>query len=130
MGSGETLRQASRLDTLFAILLEEARARPDFASRLLDALTDGPAEDFGMPDDAEETPYAVFSFAAVLHTEGEERLRQCLAIITSKEQLLELAADQHIPVEGDFSDASLDAVVDAVIEGAKFRLQDRMSAAI
>ncbi len=65
----------------------------------------------------------------MLHTEGEERLRQCLAIIPDKDQLLRLADGQHIPVTGDFTDAPLSAVVDAVIEGTKFRLQDRMAAA-
>jgi hypothetical protein len=129
MGSGETVRQASRLDRLFAILLEEARERPDFADRLLSALTDGPEDVFDAPEDDEEPAFSLFSFVAVLHTEGEERLRQCLAIIPSKEQLLRLADDQHIPVTGDFTDAPLSAVIDAVIEGTKFRLQDRMAAA-
>lgn len=133
MGSGETLRQAGRLDRLFAILMQEARERPDFADRLLSALTDEADPDALMmengEDEREETPFAIFSCVAVLHTEGVDRLRECLSIIPDKEQLLRLAEDQHIPVSGDFSEAPLADVVEAVIEGTKFRLEDRFAAA-
>jgi hypothetical protein len=133
MGSGETLRQTNRLDRLFAVLMEEARERPDFADRLLSALTDEADPDAFMMDGDEdeggESPFAVFSCVAVLHTEGVDRLRECLSIIPNKEQLLQLAEDQHIPVSGDFSEAPLADVVEAVIEGTKFRLEDRLAAA-
>lgn len=129
MEPGKDLRQAKRLERLFAIFLEEAKARPELASRLFDAL----GEDYHLEQDlgapvAPAQKLGEFSLVAILHTEGEERLRQCLAIIPGKERLLLLAEEQHVPLDPATYHKTLPEIIDAVVEGVKFRLHDRLAA--
>jgi len=131
MGSHEDLRKAERLERLFAIFLEEARMRPELADRLIEALQGGD-DDFERDLDAEqpgEREASAFSLVAILHGEGEERLRECLSIIPSREHLLVLADEQHIPLPAGIGEKPLAEIVEAVVEGVKFRLNDRLAAA-
>lgn len=130
MGSHEDLRKAERLERLFAIFLEEARMRPELADRLLEALEgDGDIERDVDTGQAAERDASAFSLVAILHAEGEERLRECLSIIPSREHLLMLAEQQHIPLDAEIGEKALPEIVEAVVEGVKFRLNDRLAAA-
>jgi hypothetical protein len=108
------------------VIAAEARERPDFAERLaaaMDAAIGAPQN----PDELAQAP--AFSFVAVLHLRGEEELRALLQANGDPAALLRAAEEQHIPVADGAEERGLAGVIDAVVEGAHFRLADRLAAA-
>ncbi|MBC8051293.1 MAG: hypothetical protein H7X92_14270 [Chitinophagales bacterium] len=131
MAAEDTIHAADRLDRIFEVISAEARARPDFAARLLYAFA-GSDDDFISAFDAgaaEAAPGLSFSFVAVLHTRGEVELRALLNRAPNTSALLKLADEQHIPYDPAMTEAAFPHVIDALVEGARFRLNDRLAAA-
>lgn len=131
MATENIIHAADRLDRVFEVISAEARAKPDFAARLLYALL-GVDDDFSQafePDAPEPAPDLAFSFVAVLHTRGEAELRNLLNAASSPLALLQMADEQHIPYDPGVGGASFAEVIEALVEGARFRLNDRLAAA-
>ncbi len=131
MATEDTIHPADRLDRVFEVISAEARAKPDFAARLIYALTES-RDDFDAafePDAPNASGMLSFSFVAVLHTQGEAELRRLLNSARDAEELLRLADEQHIPYDPGIAGAALPEVIGALIEGARFRLNDRLAAA-
>ena len=133
-----TLRAGEILAQLFSVILEEARAKPDFAARLVAALPGeviARVEKAGIPKKA--TPRKkfdpdAFSLIAVLARQGESELRVKLKGIKTREHLKKLADAQHIPVERSLFEnkkVGLDKIRDAIIAGTKRRTADQFAAA-
>ncbi len=128
METEDTIHPADRLDRIFEVISAEARANPEFAARLVHALAEN-REDFDTAFEPDAPDALSFSFVAVLHTQGEPELRRLLDKARNAEELLRLADEQHIPYDPDIAEAPLPKVITALVEGARFRLNDRLAAA-
>jgi hypothetical protein len=134
-GSSQEMGADEILERLFGVILDEARRRPDFAHRLVDALPVSAVariEKSARPQPAKYTfnPNA-FSLVAVLQTQGEDGLLRQLNPIDRKERLREIAKAQHIPLTGKAAQrkATLGEIRAALVRGAKARLAGREAAA-
>jgi len=134
-----TLRADEILTRLFGVILDEARARPEFAEQLMAALpreviarvekTAAPKKK-GAPR-KKFNPYT-FNAESVLAREGESALRTRLKSIKRREYLQLLADAQHIPVERSlFGDKNVkpDKIREAIVTGTKRRSAARFAAA-
>ncbi len=143
------------LEKLFAIIIDEARRRPEFARRLQTALPKIQEADCqrtpAPKPGATTTPLSpkapgktkcrtgrgrfdphAFSLIAVMKREGEAALRAHLAGVRLRSQLLKMAEAQHIPVERSLftrKGVPLSKAREALIAGVKQRIQDRLAAA-
>ncbi|MDX2263898.1 MAG: hypothetical protein NW215_02855 [Hyphomicrobiales bacterium] len=131
MAGKDPVHPADRLERIFEVIAAEARARPEFASRLLAAI-DGAAKDVFNPFAPEGPSWSAapsFSFVATLHMEGSEALKAKMRAVGSAEVLLAMADEQHIPYNQAVDRKNFSAVVDRLAEGALFRLNARLAAA-
>ena len=123
------------LERLFAAVLEEARSNGSFAEKLVAALPShavvrvetrsarsGASRKTGTH---KEQPV---SLTRLMNREGELALREFLKKRTTR-QLRDLVERQQIPIGIGGSDRDLAALRDAIVEGVKFRIADRLAAA-
>ena len=123
------------LERLFAVVLEEARTNGSFAEKLVAALPSravvrietrraksGASRKTGTQ---KEQPV---SLTRLMNREGEPALREFLKKRNTK-QLRDLVERQQIPIGIGGSDRDLPALRDAIVEGVKFRIADRLAAA-
>lgn len=134
MTSEEMVKADEVLERLFRVVLEEARARPEFAERLISALPKAAivkVERTQAKKKRDNFDPNAFSLVAVLEREGEKGLRQRLNPFRSKDKLRAIAEAQHIPLNeaARRSKATVKDIRDAIIEGVKFRIADRLAAA-
>lgn len=124
------------LEKIFAVILEEARLRPDFAERLIAALPTAAIARIEKPKRDRKPKPGIdpnsFSLVAIMQTEGEAAVRRRLNPLQRKQDVRAIAEAQHIPVDHARFYASrtrLEALKDELLKGARARIADRMAAA-
>ncbi|RIA55642.1 hypothetical protein [Dichotomicrobium thermohalophilum] len=124
------------LAKIFEVVLEEARQRPEFAEKLVNALPRGAIAEIQKPARARKAKAGfdpnAFSLVAVMQTEGMAGVKRRLNPIKRKQDLRALAEAQHMPVDREtfYSDKTkLQALKDELIRATEARIADRMAAA-
>jgi hypothetical protein len=124
------------LSKIFEVVLEEARQRPEFAQKLVNALPRGAIAEIHKPERSRKTRVGfdpnAFSLVAVLQTEGSAGLKRRLNPIKRKQDLRSLAEAQHVPVDRDTfynNKTKLPELKDELIRATEARLADRVAAA-
>jgi len=124
------------LAQIFDIVLEEARQRPEFAERLVNALPQGAIARIDKPQKARKPKSGsdpnAFSLVAVMQTEGETGLRRRLNPIQRKQDLRAMAEAQHLPVNRTtfyHNRIKVRDLKEELIRATEARITDRMAAA-
>lgn len=131
MGSANAIGAVELLERLFAVVIAEAKARPQFAAKLISALPQEAVVRIEKPQVRKQPGFDPnsFSLVAVFESEGERGLRQRLNALKNKQQFRNLAAAQHIAIESAVFKKSLARIKDALVEGVKLRIGNRLAAA-
>lgn len=129
MTSNEEIRADILLEQLFSVVLEEAKSNRRFAEMLVAAL---PTQaviriEIGRKKSTKEKEQPV-SLARLLNHEGEDALRSFLKK-RNKPHLRAIVERQQIPLSGSALDGSIEILRDAIVEGVKVRIADRLAAA-
>lgn len=117
------------LKALFDQIVSEAENNPRYAERLIKALPEGIVAEISRKPRKLSQP--LFELASVnpvivLRDEGEIALRSLLDSLT-KAQILGAAKNHHIMLSNKAyrRDATKTAIVDALVDAARFRLNER-----
>ncbi len=123
------------LEQLFAVVLEEARSNGSFAEKLVAALPSravvriearrARSASSRKTGAQKEEPV---SLTRLMNREGERALREFLKKRNTR-QLRDLVERQQIPIGSGGSEGDLAALRDAIVDGVKFRIADRLAAA-
>jgi hypothetical protein len=117
------------LAKLFDVVLDEARSNRNFAERLVGAL---PGEvvvriDAGRKKAAKSAEPPV-SLTRLFNREGEDALQAFLKK-RNKTHMRDIVERQQIPVELSVFDGDIGVVRQAIVEGVKSKIADRLAAA-
>lgn len=117
------------LKQLFEVVLEEARTNKSFAQKLVEAL---PSQaviriETGRKRAAKPAEPPV-SLTRLMNREGEQALRFFLKK-RNKPQLKLIVERQQIPVQEEAFNRKTDALRDAIVDGVRFKIADRLAAA-
>ena len=121
------------LERIFQIIVEEARSRPEFAEKLINAITH--TNPISKVDQKKQKPNFdpnSFSLITEMKTEGKEGLMKRLNKIRSRQILKQLAEAQNVPIREEvFSDRNIQLaqIRQLIIEGVQKRINDRLAAA-
>ncbi len=117
------------LQQLFDAVVEEARSNPAFADRLIAALAGRVAvrTEAGGKKAPKPKEEAVL-LTRLFNQEGEEAVRTYLRG-QKPASLRALVKRQHIPVEPEMLKGKAEVLHDAIVEGVKLRIADRLAAA-
>ncbi len=117
------------LESLFNAVLEEVRVNRRFAEKLIEVLPQHIVVriETGRRSPAKPNEPPV-SLTRLMNREGEDELRAFLKK-RNKPQLLKIAERQQIPLNGNATQGPADALRDAIVEGVKFKIADRLAAA-
>jgi hypothetical protein len=117
------------LEAMFAVVLDEARANRRFAEKLIEVL---PLQvvvriETGKRSAAKPAEPPV-SLTRLMNREGEDVLRAFLTK-RNKPQLLRIVERQQIPLTDGAVNGTNEGLREAIVEGVKFRIADRLAAA-
>lgn len=121
------------LERIFQIIVEEARSRPEFAEKLINAIAH--TNPISKVDQKKQKPIFdpnSFSLITEMKTEGKEGLIKRLNKIRSRQILKQLAEAQNVPIREEvFSDRNIQLaqIRQLIIEGVQKRINDRLAAA-
>lgn len=117
------------LAKLFDVVLDEARSNRRFAEKLLEALPSGAV--VRIPNGRKKTTKTTeppVSLTRLLNREGEDALETFLKRRT-KVHLRAIIERQQIPVEPSVFEGDVSLVRQAIVEGVKAKIADRLAAA-
>jgi hypothetical protein len=118
------------LAKLFEVVLDEARSNRSFAEKLVGAL---PSEvvvriEAGRKKPAKAATEPPVSLTRLFNREGEDALQAFLKKRT-KAHLRDIVERQQIPVEQSVFDGDAGVVRQAIVDGVKSKIADRLAAA-
>jgi ATP phosphoribosyltransferase regulatory subunit HisZ len=117
------------LQRIFDVIVEEARSNPGFADKLIEALADRVAAGAGAAGKkAPKLEKEVVLLTRLFNREGEEALRAFLKG-EKPAKLRELVKRQQIPVDAAALKGQGEALHNAIVDGVKLRIADRLAAA-
>lgn len=124
------------LEKIFAVVLDEARQRPEFAEKLVASLPSGAIARIEKAAPTRKAKPAFdpngFSLVAVMQNEGEAGVKRRLNPLQRKQDLRSIAEAQHIPVNRErfySKKSTLQVLKEELIAGTKARIANRMAAA-
>jgi hypothetical protein len=129
MTIGEEMPADQLLAKLFEVVLDEARSNRTFAEKLVGAL---PVQvvariETGRRKPAKPTEPPV-SLTRLMNREGEDALQAFLKR-RNKPHLRDIVERQQIPVDLSIFEGDVKAIRDAIVEGVKSKIADRLAAA-
>jgi len=117
------------LKQLFGVVLEEARTNKRFAQRLVEALPSQTVVRIETNRKRTAKPAEPpVSLTRMMNREGEDALRQFLKK-RNKPQLKAIVERQQIPIKEEAFDGKLDVLRNAIVDGVRFKIADRLAAA-
>jgi hypothetical protein len=116
------------LAKLFEIVLDEARTNRQFAERLVGALPSQVVARIETRKKAPKPAEPPVSLTRLMNREGEDALQAFLKRRT-KSQMRDIVERQQIPVDLTVLDGDVQMIRDAIVEGVKSKIADRLAAA-
>jgi hypothetical protein len=118
------------LAKLFEVVLNEARSNRHFAEKLVGALPSQVVAriETGRKKASKPSAEPPVSLTRLMNREGEDALQAFLKVRT-KAGLRGIVERQQIPVEPSVFDGDVKAVRDAIVQGVKSKIADRLAAA-
>jgi hypothetical protein len=117
------------LKQFFDVVLEEVRTNKQFALRLVGSLpSHAVARIETSRKRVSKPPEPPVSLTRLMNREGEEALRDFLKR-RNKPQLKLIVERQQIPIQENAFGGKADALRDAIVEGVRFKIADRLAAA-
>lgn len=129
MSSLDAIAADQLLEALFAVVIDEVRTNKRFAQKLIEVLpTQAVVRIETGRRTASKPAEPPVSLTRLMNREGEEALRAFLHK-RNKPQLIKIVERQQIPLADDATSGSNERLRDAIVEGVKFRIADRLAAA-
>jgi len=117
------------LAKLFEVVLNEARSNRQFAQKLIGALpTQVVVRIESGPKKGGKPVEPPISLTSLMNREGEAALRAFLKP-KKKAQLHAMIERQQLPIDPAILDSAPQAIRDAIVDGVKWKIADRLAAA-
>ena len=116
------------LAKLFEIVLDEARTNRQFAERLVGALPSQVVARIETRKKTSKPSEPPVSLTRLMNREGEDALQAFLKRRT-KSQMRDIVERQQIPVDLTVLEGDVQVIRDAIVEGVKSKIADRLAAA-
>lgn len=116
------------LEAMFAVVLDEVRVNKGLAEKLIEALPKQAVVRIETGKRAAKPVEPPVSLTRLMNREGEDVLRAFLTK-RNKPQLMRIVERQQIPLAEAAAKGTNEELRDAIVEGVKFRIADRLAAA-